>query len=224
MRFALLALLLATSGCGGYGLMQTAHTEPPGKGSMVIALDVMQNKLSGVAGRDQLQDLSQQAAPRIGLSDHADIGFQPWMLSGVRGDLKVDLLGPHEPWAVATRLGAGYAGTDTQTIMALAGGILSYRVTRGFEPYFGITYADHWIHRPVDQALVPHGETLASRTHTGDGLVQLSVGLEFGGDSSAFIAEYNLWLPANNDPGDGYGFVTTEVFSLGVDFFSPLRH
>ncbi len=224
MRGALFALLLATSGCGGYGLMQTAHTEPPGKGGAVVGANLASNKLSGVAGRDSYQSFSQQAAPRVGLSDHVDVGAQPWMLFGVRGDAKVDLLDPRDPLAVAPRVGGGYAGTSTQTIMAMAGGIVSYRLPGNVEPYLGVTYADHWIDRPVSAGLVAPGESLVPRNNTGDGLVQLSIGLELPGRASGFIAEYNLWLPANNDPGDGYAFVTTEVFAIGVEFFSPRRY
>jgi hypothetical protein len=225
MRGALFGLLLATSGCGGYGLMQTAHTEPPGKGAAAFGLNGVSNKLSGVAGRTTLDAVSLQAAPRIGLAPHVDIGLQPWMYMGGRADVKVDVLAPHERLAVAPRAGAGFAvGSETRTLMGMAGAILSYRATPGFEPYLAATYADNWITRPKLDVTPASGESLAPRANTGDGLVQLTVGFEWSGRSAGFLAEYNLWFPVNNDPGDGYAFVPTEVFSIGFDFFSPLRH
>jgi hypothetical protein len=108
--------------------------------------------------------------------------------------------------------------------MALAGGIASYRVTAGFEPYVGVTFADHWIERPPPDVQLAPGESLASRTYVGDGLVQLNAGFELSAHTGVgMFAEYGIWLPAQNDPGDGYAFVTTHVFAIGVHGFSPRR-
>jgi hypothetical protein len=204
--------------------MQTAHTEPPGKGSGTFAAAVVSNELSGVAGRTAADAQSVQAAPRLGLSRHVDVGLQPWMLIGLRSDVKVNLFAPEQRLAVAPRAGAGYAhGGDARTFMGMAGAIFSYRVSRGFEPYLGTTYANHWISRPIFQTELQPGESLVPRDHTGDGLAQLTVGFEAGGSSMSVLLEYNLWLPANNDPGDGYAFVHTHVFAIGIAFFSPSR-
>ena len=219
MRSALFVLAVSLGGCG-YGLMQTAHTERAG---VAVGGTYLKNKLSGVAGRSTDTALGVVLAPRIGIGDHVDVGVQPWMKPGARADVKVDVLAPDNPLALAPRAGVGYALADSSshTIMGLAGGIASYRVTRWLEPYLGATYADHWISRPhqPEMAQLAPGESLVPRNHTGDGLIELTAGAELRlGRSSGLLAEYNLWLPANNDPGDGYAFVTTHVFALGLHF------
>jgi hypothetical protein len=130
---------------------------------------------------------------------------------------------PLDPLAIAPRLGVGYAtGVRTSTSLLLAGGIASYRVTRGFEPYAGVTFANHWIVQPPPDVELAQDESLASRSYAGDGLVQLNAGFELrtrGGVGTFF--EYGVWLPAQNDPGDSYAFVTTHVFAIGLHVFVP---
>ncbi len=224
MRVALVVLAVSLGGCG-YGLMQTGHTEPAGKLGAVFGGTYLANKLSGVAGRTPETSVGAVIAPRFGLADHVDVGLQPWMDPGGRADVKVDVLAPDNPLAFAPRAGVGYAqGDQSHTIMGLAGGIASYRATPWFEPYLGGTYADHWISRPADTSYVAPGESLVPANHTGDGLVELTAGAELRlSRSSGLLFEYNLWLPANNDPGDGYAFVTTHVFALGLHVSTLFR-
>lgn len=227
MRAAVFVLALSLGGCG-YGLMQTAHTERSATVGGVVGGTYVVNKLSGLAGRTTQTNLGGVLAPRVGIGDHVDVGLQPWMWVGARADVKVDLLAPDNPLAIAPRAGGGYAtGDKGDQFMAMAGAIASYRIGTRFEPYLGATYADHWISLTKDEYAFSFssGGTPVARNHTGDGLVELTVGSEIRlARVSGLLFEYNLWLPANNDPGDGYAFVTTHVFALGFHFFSPPHH
>ncbi|MEZ4225926.1 MAG: hypothetical protein R3B13_33570 [Polyangiaceae bacterium] len=224
MRAGLLLIAVVSSGCG-YGLMQTAHTEPPNEVGAVFGAAYLKNELSGVAGRNTRAAVGMHAAPRLGLSDHIDIGLQPWLLLGARADVKVDLLAPLNPLAIAPRFGVGYArGIGSDTAMVLAGGIASYRVTREFEPYAALTFANHWITRPAPEVDLAPDETLAPRSGVGDGLLQLHTGFELRARTGVGVfLEYGLWLPARDDPGDSYAFVTTHIFAIGIHAFSPRR-
>ncbi len=224
MRAALLALAIAQSGCG-YAVAQTAHTEPSGSFAAAFGMNYVTNELSNVAGRDTTTRLGLQISPRLGLSDHVDVGLQPWWLLGTSADVKVDVLARHNRLAIAPRAGVGYAVASGKTVMAFAGGLSSYRLTPDFEPYAGAVYANHWITRdPPDEIQLQPGESFAARTGVGDGLVELSVGFMLGGsDGSGPYLEYDLWLPAQDDPGDNYAFVTTHVFAAGLHFGKPQR-
>ena len=67
-------------------------------------------------------------------------------------------------------------------------------------------------------------ETLAPRSGVGDGLLQLHTGFELRARTGVGVfLEYGLWLPAQDDPGDSYAFVTTHIFAIGIHAFSPRR-
>ena len=52
---------------------------------------------------------------------------------------------------------------------------------------------------------------------TGDGLLQLSIGVELLQTSHfAILAEYGHWFPLNDDPGDFYRFLPTNIFGIAL--------
>ena len=60
---------------------------------------------------------------------------------------------------------------------------------------------------------------LADRTGTGDGLLQAVLGIQLpAGTGLAFMAEHGHWFVLQNDPGDSYRFVPTNVFGVAMRF------
>jgi hypothetical protein len=113
--------------------------------------------------------------------------------------------------ALAPRLGAGYRlGRDIG--MVEGGAITSYRLVQGLEPYIGLSFANHWIE--ADPPGAPPPNAVAARG-TGDGLLQLSIGVELVQTTRfALLAEYGHWFPLNDDPGDFYRFLPTNIFGV----------
>ena len=133
---------------------------------------------------------------------------------GVKMDAKVNLLHPLQRLAVAPRLGAGF-GLGRKVWMVEGGAIASYRVSDWFEPYLGLTFANHWIAREPPPIMLP--PNVVARTGTGDGLLQLSLGVELvAARHFAVLAEYGHWFVLNNDPGDFYRFLPTNIAGLAV--------
>jgi hypothetical protein len=135
--------------------------------------------------------------------------------------VKYSLFEPEEAWAVAPRLGAGAAYADQGSVLMTGAGLIgSYRAA-WIEPYVGATFANHWVHQPAPtplQELGP-GEKLAERTGIGDGVVALTIGLALRfGNEDEFLVEYSRWQPAQNDPGDNYAFVGSNIFAAGMHF------
>ena len=219
-RGALLGLAaLGLGGCS-YALLETARTEPPGTVGGSWGFAKISNELSGEAGRVGPLLWGPQLTGRVGVTEHLDLGIGPFFGLGVHANVKYNLMERHRALAVAPRLGAGYA--DRHSVASAYGGVLgSYRLSRVLEPYAGITFANYWVGRYAyaeDFAVGP-GERLAERTGTGDGLLQVAVGLQIPADTGlAFMVEVGRWFVMQNDPGDFYRFVPTTVIALGMRF------
>lgn len=210
------ACALLASGCS-FGSFQTAHTQPPGTVSGLAAGTFIFNRLDGYEGHGGSTNLGAQFGARVGLAQRLDLGIGTFLGSGLKTDVKVNLLDPHWRFALAPRLGAGYR-LGREIGMLEAGAVTSYRFSPHFEPYLGATFANHWIQseRPTD-IQVP--ENAVGRSGTGDGLLQLNLGVELALSSHvALLAEYGHWFPLNDDPGDFYRFVPTNITGIALRF------
>jgi hypothetical protein len=214
------ACALLATGCG-YGLHQTAKTQRPGTVSLQTGLSYVSNEvLSAQSSSPPTLKFGGEVGPlRVGLSDHVDMGFGLFYVTGVRVDSKFNVMPRENPLAIAPRIGAGFAtNSDRSTTMWMAGVIGSYDVTETLTPYLSATFANHWFASPQPVVDLGQGERLAPATGFGDGLLQLVGGIQWRPGSVALSAEYGRWLPMQNDPGTYFAFVATEVVSLGVRF------
>ena len=219
MRAAALSLACAAlTGCG-YGLHQTAKTQPRGAVSLQTAVTYITNaNISAQQDRLPLKLGAEVGPVRVGLSDHVDVGLGFLYGTGGRLDAKFNVLSRSNRLAIAPRLGAGYAvGADRQTAMWMGGVIASYDVHPRLSPYVSATFANHWFRSQKPSVMLKAGEQIAPPTGTGDGLLQLVVGAQWRASSAiALSAEYGLWLPMQDDPGAFYTFVTSQIASFGL--------
>lgn len=212
------ALSLSLSACG-FGLLQTAKTLPPGSAALTFGGGLVHNEIveevregSGLpfAG---FVDLN----VRAGLAQQLDMGIGFFGLGG-RLDAKYNLVDSKERLALSPRIGTGYLAMGHSSIFtAHVGGLASYDVTPWFTPYGGVSFANYWTsHTPDLPPKLGPNERLVDRSGYGDGMVQLQAGAAFGvaGGSQVFV-EYGRAIPAQNDLGDNYSFVASNVFVLG---------
>jgi len=218
---ALVALFLA--GCG-YGVLQTAHTEPPGPPAVTVGAATVANEYAGEAGRNLATNAVPEASLRLGLTEHLDVGTGPYLFPGWRADAKYNLFRPAAPQALAPRAGVGYASFQgDRTFLAFAGVIGSYRVARWLEAYASLTVADNWvrIEEPTGTDLGPN-ESFAARDGTGNGALQAVLGAELSVTRRwGLLLEYGHWAPLWNDPGDFYRFAHNHVFAAGARISAP---
>ena len=212
--FALGSLTL-TRGCS-FGMFQTAHTQAPGTVSITPGIAQVFNRLDDQSGRGVLTNSGAQVGGRLGISKRVDAGLGSFMAYGAKADVKVNLLDRSQKLAIAPRLGAGFR-LERGVRMLEAGAIASYRVADRFEPYAGLTFANHWIEPDEPEGKLP--ANAVTRREMGDGLLQLNLGFEVrASEHVAFLAEYGHWFPMNNDPGDFYAFVPTNVAGIALRF------
>lgn len=216
--FLALGFALLTSGCS-FGSFQTAHTQAPGTVSGTVGIAHVFNELDDEGGRSVLTNTGAQLGGRVGISKRVDVGLGSFMAYGVKADVKVNLLAPSQKLALAPRLGAGFR-LERDVRLLEAGAIASYRLADSFEPYVGLTFANHWI-EPEQPAEL--GGKLPSnavtRREMGDGLLQLNLGFEARlSEHVALLGEYGHWFPMNNDPGDFYAFVPTNIAGIALRF------
>lgn len=218
MRFRLrpqplLPGVLLLSGCS-FGSFQTAHTQAPATVSVTPGVAQVFNRIDDQSGRSAATNLGAQVGGRLGILSRVDAGLGSYLLGGVKADVKVNLLDPQQRLALAPRLGAGYRWAGRQVGMLEGGAIGSYRFER-LEPYLGLTFANHWIDPTPPPGMLP--PNLAKRRGTGDGLLQLSLGVELGlSEHVALLGEYGHWFPLNNDPGNFYAFVPTNIAGVAL--------
>jgi hypothetical protein len=212
--FLALGTLSLTCGCS-FGMFQTAHTQAPGTVSVTPGVAQVFNRLDDQAGRDVITNVGAQLGGRLGISKRVDAGLGSFMAYGMKADVKVNLLERSKKLAIAPRLGAGYR-LERSVRMLEAGAIASYRLA-GVEPYLGLTFANHWIEPEAPDGQLP--PNAVTRREMGDGLLQLNLGFEVTvSEHVAFLAEYGHWFPMNNDPGDFYAFVPTNVAGIALRF------
>lgn len=204
---------LVTCGCS-FGMFQTAHTQAPGSVSITPGAAQVFNRIDDQAGRSTTTNLGAQLGGRVGLGKRVDVGLASFFGYGAKVDVKVNLLDPRQRLALAPRLGAGFRWARNVGMLE-GGAITSYRIADQFEPYVGLTYANHWIDpEPPPGPPLPN---LAPRRGTGDGLLQLNLGLELRlSEHVALLGEYGHWFPLNNDAGDFYAFIPTNIAGLAL--------
>jgi hypothetical protein len=207
------AIASLTSGCS-FGSFQTAHTQAPASVSITPGVAQVFNRVDDQNGRDRLTNLGAQLGGRVGLTKRVDAGLSSFLFWGVKADVKVNLREPHQRLAISPRLGAGYR-FGRKVGLVEGGAIASYRLFDRFEPYFGLTFANHWIEPdPPPEPLPPNA---VRRRGTGDGLLQLNLGVELMvSDHLAILGEYGHWFPLNDAPGDFYAFVPTNIAGLAL--------
>jgi len=201
--------------CGcSFGAFQTAHTQAPASVSFTPGIANIWNGLDKQAGRGLETNIGGQLGARVGIAPRLDVGVGTFLYSGAKADVKVNLLEPHQRLAIAPRLGAGYR-FERRVAMAEGGAIVSYRFLGGHEPYLGLSFANHWIEPQLTTAPVP--PNAVGRRGTGDGLLQLNLGIEIPiTRHSAMLLEYGHWFPLNDDPGDFYAFVPTNIAGIAL--------
>jgi hypothetical protein len=205
------ALGCLATGCS-FGSFQTAHTQLPGTVSITPGVTYVTNRIADEAGRSTLTNSGAQLSGRAGITERIDVGVGSFLQTGLKGDVKMNVLSPHARLALAPRLGAGYR-LGREIAMVEAGAITSYRLVQGLEPYVGLSFANHWIEAEAPAA-TPNA--VAARG-TGDGLLQLSIGIELVQMSHfAILVEYGHWFPLHDDPGDFYRFLPTNIFGIAL--------
>jgi hypothetical protein len=210
------ALLLALSGCS-FGLFQTAHTTPPGRVRGSAGLSYVSNRVLKQQTNPFL-NVGMDAALRVGLTPHLDVGLGSFELAGAALDAKYNLLRADQDWALAPRVGVAY-GINYETFRAEAGGIASYQISRFVEPYLGLTFANYWIgNYTPPEGPPPPGWRYAARKGKGDGVLELNVGVELPSKHFATLLEYGHWFVLQDDPGDFYHFVPTNIVGVAVRF------
>ncbi len=214
-----------TTGCG-WGLHESARTLPPGQVSSGGAITLAANERAD-DGKLRVATVVPDVVPvRVGITRRVDVGVGLFYLVGLRADVKVSLLPPTSIFALAVRGGAGGAVFPEKLVTAFAGVLASVDLGEVIEPYLGVTYATHWIFGLYTGATLNPGERLASRAGYGDGVLQNALGVRFfvdgGGRTRASVSmEYGLWVPLQNDPGDGFAFVLSHLGSLGFCIGCP---
>jgi hypothetical protein len=208
-----LARLAACLSCScSFGAFQTAHTQAPATASVTPGIARIWNRIDAEAGRGLDTNVGGQLGARVGIARHVDAGLGTFLGSGVKADVKVNLLQPEQRFALAPRLGAGYR-SERSVRMLEGGAIASYRFDP-LEPYIGLAFANHWM-EPALVGQVP--ANAARKTGVGDGLLQLSVGVELPlSKQSALLMEYGHWFPLNDDPGDFYSFLPANIVGLAL--------
>jgi hypothetical protein len=209
--------VVATALLGGcsFGTFQTAHTQAPATVSVTPGVAQVFNSIDDEQGRELATNVGAQLGGRVGITERLDAGVGTFLGMGVKADAKVNVLDPQRKLAVAPRLGAGRRWIQREIWMVEGGVIASYRVFDWFEPYLGLTFANHWIEPEPPRIDLPPG--VVGSSGTGDGLLQLSLGVELAATRHfAVLAEYGHWFVLNNDPGDYYRFLPTNIAGLAV--------
>jgi hypothetical protein len=215
LPFLALGAAALTCGCS-FGMFQTAHTQAPGTVSVTPGIAQVFNRLDDQNGRGVITNVGAQLGGRLGVTKHVDLGLGSFMAYGMKADVKVNLLERSQKLAIAPRLGAGFR-LERSVRMLEAGAIASYRLADRFEPYVGLTFANHWIEPEQPDGQLP--ANAVTRREMGDGLLQLNLGFEVRvSEHVAFLGEYGHWFPMNNDPGDFYAFVPTNVAGIALRF------
>jgi hypothetical protein len=206
------ALLL--SSCS-FGTFQTAHTQAPASVSFTPGVTQVFNRIDDEQGRGLATNVGAQLGARVGLTERLDAGVGTFLATGVKLDAKLNVLGPLQKLAIAPRLGGGRRWLEREIWMVEGGAIASYRVVDWFEPYLGLTFANHWIEPEPPRPDLP--PDVVGRNGTGDGLLQLSLGVELVATRHfGVLAEYGHWFVLNDDPGDYYRFLPTNIAGLAV--------
>lgn len=218
MTRALVVLSLSLLGCNaGLGVAQTAKTVDPSAGRMSTGFSAAFNEYSehhkGIGANYWFEP-----GFRVGAAKKTDIGFGPWLGLGLQFDVKHELTPREKPYGFALRAGGGVSTGALTSYSVLVGAIASYALVDWFTPYASAGFRNFWFYNQERKPDPPLGSTWASRAGYGDGLAQLTVGLRLGHPSGAVYVEYSRYQPLQNDPGDFFKLVATNIISVTVGF------
>lgn len=201
------------SGCS-FGAFQTAHTQAPATLSVTPGVARVFNRTDDETRGDTITNVGGQLGGRAGITQQVDAGVGSFLFSGVKADVKVNLLERHRSFALAPRIGGGYRWQRSVRMLE-AGAIASYRFSDQIEPYLGLTFANHWIAPEPPPGPLP--ANVVGRRGSGDGLLQLNFGIELMlAEHVALLGEYGHWFPLNDDPGDFYAFVPSNIAGMAL--------
>ncbi len=212
-QVALLALFAGAPGCG-FALAQTAKVQPSGTTSVQIGMGGLVSQTDASRGGLDVDNLTSEVGVRAGLGRHVDLGVTGFLGMGALVDAKWSLLDQRRPEAIALRVGAGAGGPSD--VAGQLGVLASYDVAASFVPYLGVLWTNHWIYGDTPQGRLPAGVTYAARKGYGDGVCELHLGFgAFNGPNQhGVFFEYALWLPMQNDPGDGFKFARSHFLMI----------
>ena len=213
-RVITLLVAWTTSGCGG-ALLQTAKVTPAADVDLAVALSVA--SLSKDVERATRQDtvFAWDSQLRVGVGRDTDIGFSMPLALGLRVDAKHSFLPASRRFAVAARGGAGYLAAPATGPSVLMGGIVSYDVTPTIVPYAGLSLTDHHLSIRSDTSTPRPGERRTERSGYGDGVAHAAAGVRLG-ERPRVLFDVSPSAPLWNDPGDGYRFTSTTLFTFGI--------
>lgn len=216
---SLLACAAFSQGCmTSHGLLQTAHTKPPGRLTGRAGAAQVHNSIDDQGGRSLQTNTTADLALRGGLTEFMELGLAPLLGGGAALEAKANLLDNRRPAAVAPRVSFGYAQDSRRTALVAETGLIgSYRFLDWLEPYVGVQVANHWFESKPTVLTVEQGQQYAESSGLGDGLLKTSIGLELGlGSRVSALAEYGHWFTLHNDLGDGYTLLPTHLVAAAL--------
>lgn len=217
-----LVLWLCGSGCG-VGLFQTAKTTPPGQWDFNLGIGYVLNENAGNHGRTWQDHSLPMIALRRGITQHLDLGFSMFLVSGGMIDAKYNFFSPENPWALSLLSGLGIAArsiASANVVHVPLRVLVSYQFEGAcLIPYGSIGYGFFWIFDYMAEHQPSSSSDLMERQGHGDGLLMLTAGLDIAvGTTMQFLIEYNYWKTMIDDPGDSFSFVDNHLFLAGVKF------
>ncbi|MEO7110261.1 MAG: hypothetical protein ABI183_07485 [Polyangiaceae bacterium] len=208
-------------GCG-YALFETGKTVPPHATSFATGASIVSNAAQANLIGGKAPTIGHEMGPvRTGITDHLDVGARVFYVLGAETDAKYNFFAQGDRFALAPRLGGGFAfdGGGGHLFAALVGLITSYDVSDHFTPYVGATWVTHWVYGRQESVALQPGERLASRTGVGDGLLELVGGIHVRVNAHfGVMAEASYWAPMQDDPGDGFVFVPSIIGAMALRY------
>jgi len=202
--------------------MQTAKTTPRGKLFVTGSAGYAYNEMVDERG-SSVSNVLPQIHARYGVTEQLDVGVKVFLWGGGAVDTKINLISADSALAVSL-LGGFAAAHDVLDqhknawllhvpLIALASYTLWDRVT----PYAAFGYGFYWILGRSGISKEHPDASPAARKGHGDGLLQLSSGVEVTLTRRVTaIAEYDYWHPVVDDPGDYFSFADNHMFFLGL--------
>ncbi len=224
--FVLLLSGIFVTGCG-FGQFQTAKTVPKGEVRTTVAQQFQANE--DIHEREVTpNNFPPELMVRVGVGDSVDVGTRIFLGGGLLVDAKVNLIPRTERFALSLSGGFGAAAdwvniSDVMAILHLPVRLLiSYRIKDSFTPYAGVGYSFFWVfgrdHLDIPPPEDPNTEYV-DRKGYGDGVVPFTIGIEYKFNIRfGVLLEYSFWLPAVDDPGDGFAFVPNHMGGFGFVF------
>jgi hypothetical protein len=218
---AVLPLALVLMGAG-YGQFQSGHTTAVKKVRVTLGGGFEGNPENIHAQGITPYNFPLHADLRVGVHERVDVGATLLLYAGLIADVKVNVLPPGGDFALAVRAGLGAAadmGERGAWLLHLPVTVIaSYRFLDCLSPYVGFGYGFYWIFgRPVTDP--DPSADYAARAGHGDGVLRLTVGLEWViGKRVGLSLEYSFLPAVVDDPGDNYSFGDNHMVGVAASF------